>query len=186
MQSSLSPPAWWVLQGSLELQTLECTTMSWIELLHRCFRFVANAAAAGLPASSCTTTMSATSPDPGLHHHHHQNHHGFGLPHLLYPTSSFLTKDFSNLAAIITSSFGSFSSSPPFLHRERERERQRERERGIHEKIVVGFAFFFMGEEENLFSTSFAVAGGATEENRTEVGLGDNKLNRKKRKKKNC
>jgi hypothetical protein len=119
----------------------ECTMMSWIELPHRCFRFVANAAAAGLPASSCTTIMSATSPDPGLHHHH-QHHHGFWLPHLLYPTCYFPTKDFSNLAAIITSSFGSFSSSPPFLHRERERER------GIHEKIVVGFAFFFMGEEE--------------------------------------
>jgi hypothetical protein len=42
-----------------------------------------------------------------------------------------------------------------------------------------------MGEEENLFSTSFAAAGGATEENRTEVSLGDNKLNRKK-KEKNC
>ncbi|CAM6020272.1 unnamed protein product [Sphagnum balticum] len=78
----------------------ECTMMSWIELLHRCSRFVANAAAAGLPASSCTAIMSATSPDPGLHHHHH---HGFGLPHLLYPTCYFLTKDFSNLAAIITS-----------------------------------------------------------------------------------
>ncbi len=98
--------------------------MSWIELLHRCFRFVANAAAAGLPASSCTTIMSATSPDPGLHHHHH-HHHGFGLPHLLYPTCSFPTKDFSNLAAIITSCFGSFSSSPPFLQREREREKER-------------------------------------------------------------
>jgi len=158
----------------------ECTMMSWIELPHRCFRFVANAAAAGLPASSCTTIMSATSPDPGLHHHH-QHHHGFWLPHLLYPTCYFPTKDFSNLAAIITSSFGSFSSSPPFLHRERERER------GIHEKIVVGFAFFFMGEEEKSLFHFFCCSrrSNRREQKRTEIGLGDNKLNRKK-KEKNC
>ncbi len=69
----------------------------------------------------------------------------------------------------------------------RERERERERERGIHEKIVVGFAFFFMGEEEKSLFHFFCCSrrSNRREQKRTEVGLGDNKLNRKK-KEKNC